>query len=172
MKNDFIKPILVLTAICLVVSAALAFTNQQTAPLIEQHETEKAQAAMVEMLPEADSFTEMSASDLPEAVTEAYSSDNNVGYVFMMSTKGYGGEMKLICGIDNDGNITGCKTLSHAETQGLGSKTTEPEFRNQFTGKNSSLEGVDTISGATVSSDAYIIAIEAAFAAFDQIKEA
>lgn len=171
MKNDFVKPIVVLTAICLIVAAALAFTNSKTAPIIEEHEIEKAQEAMVEMLPEADNFTQLDES-FPETIIEAYSADNGTGYVFIMVTNGYGGDMKLICGIDADGCITGCKTLSHNETQGLGSKTTLPDFRNQFIGKDSSLDGVDTISGATVSSRAYLRAIDDAFAAFELVKEA
>ena len=92
--------------------------------------------------------------------------------VIMLTAKGYGGEMKLICGMDADGKITGCETLSQQETQGLGSKTTLPKFRDQFQGKDASLEGVDTISGATISSTAYIKAIKDAFTAYDLAKGA
>lgn len=170
--KDFVKPILVLTLICLVISAALAFTNQKTAPIIEQAEKTKAEEARKEVLPEADSFTLMELSGLPASVTEVYSADNGAGYVFMLTTKGYGGEMKLICGMDTDGNITSCNTLSQSETKGLGTKTTLPAFRDQFTGKDSSLSGVETISGATISSSAYIGAIKDAFTAYELAKEA
>ena len=63
-------------------------------------------------------------------------------------------------------------TLSHNETPGLGSKTTEDDFRNQFTGKDETLEGVSAISGATVSSNYYINAVKDAFTAFEIAKEA
>ena len=171
-KNDFVKPIVVLMLICLVISAALAFTNKVTAPLILQAEKDKAEAAQKDVLPEADSFTLMELSGLPSSVTEVYKAENGAGFVLMLTAKGYGGPMKLICGIDADGLITACRTLSQTETQGLGTRTTEPDFRDQFVGKDSSLSGVDTISGATISSKAYIGAINDAFAAYEIAKEA
>ncbi len=158
--------------ICLVISAALAFTNEKTAPLILQAEKEKAEAAQKEVLPEADSFTLMELSGLPSMVTEVYKADNGAGYVLMLTAKGYGGPMKLICGIDAGGLITACRTLSQTETQGLGTRTTGPDFRDQFVGKDSSLSGIETISGATISSKAYIGAINDAFAAYEIAKGA
>lgn len=170
--KDFVKPILVLTLICLVISAALAFTNAKTAPLILQAEKEKAEAAQKEVLPEADSFTLMELEGLPATVTAIYKANNDAGYVFMLTTKGYGGDIKLICGIDKDGKITDTNTLAQSETKGLGTKITQPEFRAQFNGKDSSLEGVKTISGATVSSKPYINAIKDAFTAYEMAKGA
>ena len=175
MKNigqDFVKPILVLTLICLVISAALAFTNEKTAPIIAEAERVKAEQARIEVLPEADSFTLMELTGLPSTVTEVYKADNGAGYVFMLTTKGYGGTIKLICGIDKDGKITNTNTLSQSETKGLGTRITQPEFRAQFVEKDSSLDGVSTISGATISSRPYINAIKDAFTAFEIAKEA
>lgn len=172
MKKDFVSPIVGLVAICLVISLALAFTNLITAPIIAKAEAEAAEQARMEVLPQADHFTLVETEDLPDTVTEVYKADNGAGYVFMLSVKGYGGKMALICGIDSDGKITGCRTLSHAETAGLGSKTAEEGFYSRFDGKDASLEGVDTITGATISSKAYIGGIEAAFAAFDMVKGA
>lgn len=171
-KNDFIKPIVVLMLICLVISAALAYTNKVTAPLILQAEKDKAEAAQKEVLPEADSFTLMELSGLPSSVTAVYKAENGAGFVLMLTAKGYGGPMKLICGIDAEGLITACRTLSQTETQGLGTRTTEPDFRDQFVGKDSSLSGVEAISGATISSKAYIGAINDAFAAYEIAKGA
>lgn len=171
-KNDFVKPIVVLMLICLVITAALAYTNKVTAPLILKAEKEKAEAAQKEVLPEADSFKPMELSGLPSSVTAIFKADNGSGYVLMLTAKGYGGPMKLICGIDADGIITACRTLSQTETQGLGTKTVEPKFRDQFIGKDSSLTGVETISGATISSKAYIGAIKDAFAAYEIAKGA
>ena len=90
----------------------------------------------------------------------------------MITCNGYGGKntMNLICGIDSDGKIVATQTLSHAETAGLGSKTTEPDVRDQFVGVDSSLSGVDTISGATFSSNYYIEGINSAFEAFEIVK--
>ena len=172
MKKDFVMPILVLTVICLVVSAALAFTNAKTQPIIEETARKTAEAARVEMLPTADAFQLVELTGLPESVTEVYKAENGAGYVFMLSKKGYGGMISIICGIDAEGTVTDCKVLSHGETKGLGSKITDSSFRDQFAGKDSSLEGVSTITGASISSGAYINAIKDAFAAYEIAKEA
>lgn len=170
--KDFVKPILVLTLICLVISTALAFTNEKTAPIIAQAEQTKAEQARKDVLPEADNFTKMELTDLPSTVTEVFKADNGTGFVFMLTAKGYGGDMKLICGVDTDGKITDCKTLSQSETKGLGTKTTLPEFREQFVEKDMTLAGVETISGATISSKAYVNAVKDAFSAYDIAKGA
>lgn len=170
--NDFGKPILVLTLISLVISAALAFTDSKTAPIITATEKAKAEAARMEVLPEADAFVPLSLEGLPASVTEVFRAENGAGFVFMLSTKGYGGEIKLICGIDGAGTLVATSTLSQSETQGLGTKITLPGFTDQFVGKDAGLEGVDTISGATISSKAYIKAIQDAFIAYELAKEA
>lgn len=176
MKNtfkDIIKPVLVLTCICLVVSALLAYVNKVTSPIIADAELTAAQQAMAEVLSEADSFEQLTVENLPERVEEVYRAENGSGYVFMLTTKGYGGDMKLICSIKSDGTIEACKTLSHSETSGLGSKTAEDPYRNQYCGKTSDTLGeVDAITGATISSAAYKNAIEDAFTAFNAVKEA
>lgn len=171
--SDIIKPVLVLTCICLVVSLLLAYINMVTSPIISEAEQKAEQEAMVEVLSEADSFKPIEIDGLPERVTAVYRAENGSGYVFMLTTKGYGGDMKLICAIKSDGTIEACKTLSHSETSGLGSKTAEDAYRNQYSGKNAdTLSEVDAISGATISSTAYKSAIEDAFAAYEMIKEA
>ena len=171
--NEIIKPVLVLVCICLVVTALLAYINSVTSPIIAKAEEEKTRQAMTEVLSEADSFEKLEIENLPERVTEAYSATNGAGYVFMLTTKGYGGDMKLICGMDADGVIEQCKTLLHAETSGLGSKTAEDPYRNQYCGKSAdTLREVDAITGATISSNAYKNAIEDAFKAYDMVKEA
>ena len=171
--NEIIKPVLVLVCICLVVTALLAYINSVTSPIIAKAEQEKTEQAMSEVLAEADGFNPLKIENLPERVTEVYSAQNGSGYVFMLTTKGYGGDMKLICGMKSDGTIEQCKTLSHAETSGLGSKTAEDPYRNQYCGKNAdTLSEVDAITGATISSTAYKNAIEDAFKAFDMVKEA
>ena len=173
-KADFVMPILVLTLICLVMSAILAFTNDKTEPIIEKTEAAIAEAARAEVLPEADSFTQVDVA-IPEGnfVTAVYAADNGAGYVFMITCDGYGGKgtMNLICSIDNNGCIVYTKTLSHEETAGLGSRTAEDGFRLQFCGEDSSLSGVDTISGATISSKSYIAGIQDAFEVYELINK-
>lgn len=171
MKKDFVLPILVLTLICMLISSALAVTNSFTAPVITSAAAARAESARNSIIPEADGFELMQLDGLPATVTEVYKSTNNVGYIFMLKTPGYGGDINLICGIKEDGTIIACKTLSQTETKGLGTKVTETPFESQFVGKDASLDEVSVISGATISSKAYINAIEDAFAAVEIAKE-
>ena len=172
-KADFVMPILVLTLICVAASALLAWVNGVTQTIIDEKEAAIAAEARKEVLPEADDFTLMDTA-LPEGsfVTAAYQANNGTGYVFMITCNGYGGKntMNLICGIGTDGKIVATKTLSHEETAGLGSKTAEDDFRSQFTGEDASLANVDTISGATFSSNYYIEGITSAFEAYELVK--
>ncbi len=65
-----------------------------------------------------------------------------------------------------------CEDLDHKETPGLGTKMTEPEFKEQFTGKNPAeftlkvkKDGgpVDAITAATISSRAFCDAVQRAY---------
>ena len=170
-KKDFVMPIVVLGVICLVITGLLAVTNNFTEPVITKASEERAQAARSQIIPAAQDFELIELEGIPDTIKEIYSADNNNGYIFMITTTGYGGDMDLICGIDNDGKIIDVDTLKHNETKGMGSRTTEEPFRSQFRGKDSSLEGVDAITGATISSTAYINAIRDAFTAYDILRK-
>lgn len=172
--KDIIKPIAVLAGICLVVTALLAYTNLVTSPIISAAEQKAAEEARAEVLSEADSFEKLDA-ELPEGVIEAYKAANGTGYVFTVTSKGYGGEIRLICGIKSDGSIEAVKTLKHSETSGIGSKVVDnnSNYRENYYGKTEdNYESVDAVTGATISSKAYKKAIGTAFEAYDTVKEA
>ena len=173
-KTDFIQPIFILTAICLVCAALLAYINSVTKPIIEKTEAEIAEAARAEVLPDSGGFTLLDVT-LPEGsvVTEVYEANNGSGFVFMITGNGYGGKgtMKLITSVDPEGKIIATKTLSHSETAGMGSKTADEPWRAQFVGVSAdTLSGVDTISGATISSTHYLNSMRAVFEAFALIQ--
>lgn len=171
-KNDFVMPIAVLTAICLVISLVLAFTEQATTPIIEAAELAAANAAKMEVLPAADSFETVELSEMPGGVTEVYNAVNGAGTVVIAEGKGYGGTMRIIVGIGADGKVTGTKTLAHGETAGLGSKTAEAPFQSQFMGKDAALDGVNVIGGASISSKCFIGMVNDAFTAFEMAQSA
>ena len=171
-KKDFVMPIAVLTIICLVITAALAFTEQATTPIIAAAEKAAADAARMEVLPTADGFEQVATDGMPEGVVEAYKATNGAGSVFILEGKGYGDTMKIIVGIGSDDKIAGTKTMGHSETPGLGAKTAEAPFHAQFPGQDSSLSGVNAIGGATISSKCFIGMVEQAFQAHSIIKGA
>lgn len=173
--KELMKPVVVLTSICLVVTALLAFVNQLTLPVIVEAEEKAAAAARTEVLPEAKDFQRLTPDALPEGVTDVYEGSNHTGYVILVQTKGYGGLIKLICGIREDGTLSAVKTLSHSETSGVGTKAVDNHsgYRERFVGTTAeSYQQVDTITGATISSTAYQKAIGLAFDAYRMIKEA
>ncbi len=175
MMKDIIRPVLVLTLICLVVTALLAFVNQETMPVIQKAEEAAAAAARTEVLPQAKQFERIENVDLPEGVTEVYKGSGHSGYVILMQTKGYGGTIRMICGIRPDGTMQGIKTLSHSETNGVGTKAVDNQsgYREKFSGTTAeTFQQVDTISGATISSTAYKKAVGLAFEAYRIVKEA
>ena len=69
--KEYIQPVVVLVAICLVITFALAFVNGITAPIIEENAKRAAEAARIELLPSATSFEQYTGDLLvytPDAV--------------------------------------------------------------------------------------------------------
>lgn len=128
-------------------------------------------------MPDATDFEQLDVKDLPDGVVSVYqgkdSSGKTAGYVFTVEGKGFGGTISVMCAIDNDGTILNCSTLDvSGETATLGGKTANPEYTDQYQGKDKSLDGVNAISGATITSTAYRGCVEKAFAAYELVKEA
>ena len=170
-------PTVVLLIICLVVSGALAFTYQLTAPQIEKINKENADAARLVVLPDADSFTAVEG-DLPDGVTEYYVADNGSGVVVTTQNKSFGGLITVMTGFDADGTITGVKVTAHSDTPGLGTKAQDPEYlKKNYVGKTSTDNAdsikkdstVQAVTGATVSSNGIYGAVNKAIAAFSEM---
>jgi electron transport complex protein RnfG len=96
-KESFAAPVVVLSAICLVVSLALAFTYKIANPIIVRNTEAAAVAARKQLLPEADQFTlvedaeAQSSEDGKATVQEIYQAENGTGYVMTVETKSFGG---------------------------------------------------------------------------------
>ena len=171
MRKDFILPIVVLSLICLFVAGALAVSNNFTEPVITAAAAERAERARRSIMPDAEEFELMEVSGLPRRVFEVYRTTNNIGYIFMIRTSGYGGEIRLMCGIDMDGKVIGTATLAQTETKGLGTPIFEEPHAGQYRGRDrNGIEGVAAISGATITSDAFKNGIRDAFTAYEIVK--
>lgn len=171
--------------ICVVAAAVLALTNSVTAPVIAQQAMDKLSASLKVVYAEADEYADITENnaDLENitGVFEALQGGQRVGLVFQaVGPGGYSGNVEMLVGIDNDGNIVGFQVLGHAETPGIGSKIEGDEFRNSIVGKSASqplgLSGspgdgeILQISGATFSSTASLNGINAAIAAFPNVQ--
>ena len=167
--NKIFKPIVVLCAICIIITGALAATNGVTAPIIEAATLAAQEAARTELLPEATGFTKVEGVNV-ENVADVYASDNNVGTVITSSAKGYGGSMTVMVAFNPDATVKQIKVTEQAETAGLGAKIqTEKSFLESFAGlpaEDFAVTDINAISGATISSKAVTAAVNAAIEKF------
>jgi len=170
--NKIFKPIVVLCAICIVITGALAATNGVTAPIIEAATLAAQEAARTELLPDATGFTKVEGVNV-ENVSDIYATDNNVGTVITCSSKGYGGTITVMVAFNPDDTIKQIKITEQAETAGLGSKTvSEASFQESFAGLAAApftVDDIDAITGATISSKAVTAAVNSAVEAYNAI---
>jgi electron transport complex protein RnfG len=156
-----IKSVVSLFAICAAVAILLALTNYFTAPIIADYENQKANEALIEVLPEAKSFETVEFKDLPETVKEVYKADNG-GYVFKLVTVGYGTDFVIMCGVNPDGTVSKALCLSSNETL-----EKEKTYGENFKGLSANEVGsVDIITGATKTTKAYRDAVKDALNSF------
>ncbi|MBQ4118761.1 MAG: FMN-binding protein [Clostridia bacterium] len=162
MKNN-IKSVISLTAICIVTSILLAFTNNLTAPIIAKQEAAAVNDALTVVLPNGEDFqsVDITKYTLPSTITEAYS-EKNGGYVFKMETTGYDVGFVILCGIDKDGVVKGATSISSKETLGY-EKSYGDELKDKTLGD---IDTVATVAGATKTTAAYKSAIKDALNSF------
>ena len=168
--NEMVKPILVLTVICLIVAALLSFVNSKTAPVVAENARIQAENTRKEVLPGAGSFTEVTCDLAALDITGAYKEDAGLGYVISSVHKGYGGDVTVTLGISPEGKIIGMNVDVPSETTGVGSKAGREDYIARFIGLTGNSSSVDTISGATYSSTAVKAGVDAALAAFEKIR--
>ncbi len=177
MKRDELSPVklsIILFLIAGFSGCILSLVYSVTESRIKENERLEEQASIKIIMPAVKSFKQEKDCYL------IYNSKKKlIGYIFKTESRGYGGLVKCSVGIDFNGKITGVKVASHKETPGLGSrieetrkKESEPYFTAQFKDlAKEQVEGVEKITGATVSSKAVIKCVKQAFKKWGQIKE-
>jgi len=169
MKKTYVMPLLVLTVICLVVSGALAIMDSITHPVITAAAAERAREAMIVKIPDATGFDPVDPGDfdgIPATIKEIYKTSNDVGYIFIAAVNGFSGDITVICAIAPNGRIIATSTLAHTETKGIGTIIEQESFLDPFQGLDNRLTGIDTVTGATISTRAFIHAIEDILSAY------
>lgn len=192
MKNSRLKEILIPTVslfvICLCVTALLAVTNAVTKDAIAyQQELSAAESRQV-VCPDAVDFEkveyDVQGVECYKALDE---SGNLIGYAISSASRGYGGDVKVMTGINaEDGSVIAINVYDNSgETPGLGVNTSGEKFTSQFAGlssgtgvtvdkdagKNPDSVAVDSVTGATISSRAVTNAVNQAFEAYNAVKE-
>lgn len=157
--KKLIVQMITLMVICGICAGLLAGVYNVTSKVIAENAQKRMQELCKEIFPNVESFEEIPFEE--EGMTLFKADDK--GYVVSSTTNGYGGDLSVIVGIDKNGKILSTTVLSQKETAGIGSKILQADFSAQFVGKDeNSLSQVDTITGATISSSAYIDAVKKA----------
>lgn len=128
------------------------------------NEAKDLQTKMEAMLPGSKTF-------IPEEYTGDDANIHRVwkgetGYIVETVTYGYAGNITMLIGVHNDGNVTGLQIRDMQETYGLGKEAlTDWEFLAQFLRTEGDAEvgtNVDAITGATVTSKAVTRSVNSA----------
>lgn len=163
-----------LLLIAAIAGLALGATNELTKGPIAEQVTLAADEARREVLPAADSFELVSeGTDGCDSIYKGMKGGENVGMTAQVTVQGYGGKIEVTVGCGNDGVITGVSVggASFSETAGLGAKTKDAAFRQQYIGqsgpgitvdKAGKNADIDAVSGATISSTAVTNAVNTA----------
>jgi len=181
--------LLVLTGVTAISVALLAYVNELTKEPIAQANAKTLSEAVKQVVPgfDNDPIAEkkvQTVNDIDYAIYPATQGGKFIGAAVEATSSGFGGELKVLVGFDAEGKILNYSLLSHAETPGLGSKAAEwfkKGAKGDITGMNPgqgelkvSKDGgqVDAITASTITSRAFLNAVNAAYAAFSGQNEA
>ena len=179
--NKVVKLATVLLLICAIVAGILGVVNAITEDTIAQRQAEK----------EKEAYASVLAADVYEPQefdAEAYPTVTNVvkagdaGYVVESTFSGAQGSITMAVGVDNDFRCTGISIIDHSETSGLGAVAAASSekgvaFREQFVGQDETIAltrqggSIDALTGATITSDAIVGAVEVSISVVKSVVE-
>ncbi len=181
---DFIQMALTLFAITAVVAVLLALANSVTAPIIEKSAQDRLNQSLNSLMKEAVTFEEMTeyskkvnigGETVP--VIAAYQGRNQseevTGYCIHVAPTGYSDAIEMMVAVNGEGAVSGVQILSISDTPGIGMKVqSDAEFQNSLLGLSEQANivksapqkptDIQVISGASISSAAYINGVNAA----------
>lgn len=183
--KEILRLVGVLTIICLICTALLAFVNGKTEEPIKQATLRKAAKAAKEVMPEG--------LDTPERLELVTGSGTHTQVVFVArkdgavqgvalegrSASGYSGEIVIMVGI-SDGKLVNFKVTRQTETPGLGNKIAREDFNKPLRGRDLvttkwqvKKDGgdVDAVTAATISSRAACEAIRDALDRYAECRD-
>lgn len=137
--GQYIKTLAIpLVIICLACSFLVAFAHEGTKDTIAAKAKADTEAAYKAIFPDLGELSKAEAPGGKIKDLQISKKDGKAnGYIYTVVPNSYGGPLELMVGINaKDGKLTGIKVLHHDDTPGLGAKSTEPEFSDQFKGKD------------------------------------
>jgi electron transport complex protein RnfG len=176
-KNDSkVAMIAVLTIIMIISATVLTFVFGFTKPKIDAYAAKQKKKAILNVLPGATEYKTVKDGDL-ELYKGYDDAGNLVGTAIETEGPGFQGIIKLMLGMDlQENKVLAIKILSHLETPGLGARITEPQFQNRFKNKSFSdkfkaKEDVESIAGATISTQAVSDIVKNTFEQVEKVTE-
>ena len=188
MKSTLVNMVAVLFTITLVASAGVGYVNMITVGPIAEAKAAATQSALRAVLPPFDrtETTELTLDELPVAVHTARSGEAVVGYAVETASKnGFSGMIRMVVGFDATGRVLNVNVLEQNETPGLGTKMADEgnvllasvkgrklESKKLVDGKLAVTKDggdVDALTAATISSRAYVDAINRAWMAYKSV---
>ncbi len=188
LESSLINMLLVLTGVTALAVAILAYFNEVTKEPIAQANMKILNEALMSVVPEFDNnpvedsdtiFKSQGETQVVDFIVyPAKKGEKWVGTAVQAASLGFGGEMKILVGFDENGNIYNYSLLAHTETPGLGSKADiwfkkgEP---GDIIGKNPGEKSlsvdkdggeVNSITASTITTRAFLNAVNAAYKAY------
>lgn len=191
-KSSVTNMVLSLGVITIVAGALLALVYNVTADPIAKAELDKQTEAIAAVAPAFDNSPLDEAVEVtvngesePVKVYPAMKDGQLVGVAVESYTdRGFSGRFTVMYGFDAEGNVNGYSVLSHSETPGLGAKMGEwfcdPTANRSVVGKNPGTTkmtvakdggDIDAITAATISSRAFLDALNRAYSAYMQYRD-
>ena len=183
LESSLMNMVLVLTGVTVVAGALLGYVNELTTGPIAEANAKALSDAIALVVPGFDN----NPAEAPETIElngvtykiyKATKEGKFIGAAVESSANGFGRALNVLVGFDMDGNIIDYSLLSHAETPGLGSKAADWFKKGQkgdITGKNPgkgalvvNKDGgdVDAITASTITTRAFLNAVNNAYAAY------
>lgn len=181
----------ILGAFALIVCASVALSTKLTAACIEKAQQEDTQRMLSQVLPGSLYDTSPAKEELtltldgqPVHLFRARKAGNVSAVALFAETRGYGGPIKLLLGIDANGVLSGVRVVSHTETPGLGDKIdlTKTQWILGFDGKSLEKPGeshwkvkkdggdFDSFTGATITPRAVVKGVHESLTLFAKHK--
>ena len=175
--------VLVLTGITIICVGLLAAMNEVTKEPIAAANAKTLSDAVKAVVPGFDNnpIQEMKIQDIDGVSYKIYPAmkgSEYIGAAVESTVMGFGGDLTILVGFNKDGQINDYSLLNHAETPGLGAKADswfKKGAKGDITGKSPkdgplivSKDGgqIDAITASTITSRAFLKAVNAAYAAF------
>jgi len=193
--NFPVKPALTLALIGLAAAVLLAGLNALTSDRISRAQDQRALETLTRVLPPerfnnllASDWTELTINglDRPARIYRArLDGQPSAAIIDLTTPQGYSGDIRLLVALTPEAEVISVRVLEHRETPGLGDRieARRSDWIEQFSGKSltdpppedwaSSRRGgaFDTLTSATITSNAVIDAVERSLHAYENARE-